>query len=101
MPDDTHRCVLQVTDKVLCYEGWNTGRLCVILAIYTTSGNDSFVVLMSVGVLLRQAEGVILEAVCLYCCGWQPSPGPCRGAASADHCLPYLHAKEHHKDDLF
>lgn len=64
MPDDAHRCVLQVTDKVLRYEGWNTGRLCVILAIYTTFGNDSFVVLMSVGVLLRRAGGVVSEAVC-------------------------------------
>lgn len=75
--------------------------LCAILDIYNAFGNDSFVLLMNAGVLLRLA-GDVFQKPCAYTAEadsphWAIAEKPplLTGASTIS-----LH-KEHHKDDLF
>lgn len=75
--------------------------LCVILDIYNTFGNDSFVLLVSTGVLPRPA-GDIFQKPCAYAA---EADSPPRGIAEKPPSLTSastisLH-KEHQRHDLF
>lgn len=75
--------------------------LCVILGIYNTLRNDSFVLLMNTGVLPRLA-GDIFQKPCAYAA---EADSPPRGIAEKPPSLTSASTisfhKEHHRDDLF
>lgn len=59
--DDTHRFMLQVTDKALCTEAGIQAGLCVIQGIYNIFGKGSLVFLMK-----ARLAGGVFQKPCVY-----------------------------------
>ena len=75
--------------------------LCVILDIYNTFGNDSFVLLINAGVLPRLA-GDVFQKPCAYTAeADSPPQGIAEKPPSLTSASTISLRREHHKDALF